>query len=74
MLFTYAADLIENCISSSAPGRAPFLDHTVLIAAPLLCSTGCSGTWEEADFKAYNYAALCPQPAGGYLHPLLKVH
>mmetsp|Transcript_13664 Transcript_13664/g.41285 ORF Transcript_13664/g.41285 Transcript_13664/m.41285 type:complete len:517 (-) Transcript_13664:1353-2903(-) len=31
------------------------------------------GTWEKADFKAYNYAALCPQPLGGYLHPLLKV-
>ena len=31
------------------------------------------GTWREAEFKDYNFAALGLPPAGGALHPLLKV-
>ena len=32
-----------------------------------------SGAWREESFKAYNFDALGLAPAGGYLHPLLKV-
>jgi phenylalanyl-tRNA synthetase alpha chain len=32
-----------------------------------------SGAWRDAEFKAYNFAALGAPPAGGALHPLLKV-
>jgi hypothetical protein len=31
------------------------------------------GTWREQEFKAYNFDALGLPPAGGALHPLLKV-
>ena len=32
-----------------------------------------SGRWRTACFKPYNFAALGIAPAGGTLHPLLKV-
>jgi len=32
-----------------------------------------SGAWKEETFKEYNFNALGTPPAGGYLHPLLKV-
>jgi phenylalanyl-tRNA synthetase alpha chain len=32
-----------------------------------------SGSWRTANFKPYNFAALGISPAGGTLHPLLKV-
>lgn len=32
-----------------------------------------SGRWRTASFKPYNFAALGISPAGGTLHPLLKV-
>jgi phenylalanyl-tRNA synthetase alpha subunit len=32
-----------------------------------------SGTWRTATFKPYNFEALGISPAGGTLHPLLKV-
>uniref|UniRef100_A0A7R9V8F0 phenylalanine--tRNA ligase n=1 Tax=Chlamydomonas euryale TaxID=1486919 RepID=A0A7R9V8F0_9CHLO len=31
------------------------------------------GTWRTTEFKAYNFNALGVMPAGGHLHPLLKV-
>ena len=31
------------------------------------------GTWRGTAFKEYNFAALGRPPAGGHLHPLLKV-
>lgn len=31
------------------------------------------GTWKTQEFKAYNFNALGTAPAGGHLHPLLKV-
>ena len=31
------------------------------------------GTWREETFKAYNFDALGLLPAGGHLHPLMKV-
>lgn len=31
------------------------------------------GTWKEVEMKEYNFNALGETPAGGYLHPLLKV-
>lgn len=31
------------------------------------------GTWRDEAFKAYNFEALGLPPAGGHLHPLLKV-
>jgi hypothetical protein len=33
----------------------------------------CRGTWREETFKEYNFNALGLPPAGGHLHPLLKV-
>lgn len=32
-----------------------------------------SGSWQDQEFKAYNFNALGLPPTGGYLHPLLKV-
>ncbi|KAF8072572.1 Phenylalanine--tRNA ligase alpha subunit [Scenedesmus sp. PABB004] len=32
-----------------------------------------SGAWRGVEFKAYNFNALGRPPAGGHLHPLLKV-
>lgn len=32
-----------------------------------------SGSWKETEFKPYNFSALGVSPAGGHLHPLLKV-
>jgi len=32
-----------------------------------------SGNWRTAQFKPYNFSALGIAPAGGHLHPLLKV-
>jgi phenylalanyl-tRNA synthetase alpha chain len=32
-----------------------------------------SGSWRGAEFKPYNFSALGVSPAGGHLHPLLKV-
>ncbi|KAL0029600.1 hypothetical protein WJX79_007324 [Trebouxia sp. C0005] len=32
-----------------------------------------SGSWQDQEFKAYNFNALGLPPSGGYLHPLLKV-
>mmetsp|Transcript_22835 Transcript_22835/g.40650 ORF Transcript_22835/g.40650 Transcript_22835/m.40650 type:complete len:497 (-) Transcript_22835:180-1670(-) len=32
-----------------------------------------SGAWKNETFKEYNFNALGTAPAGGYLHPLLKV-
>lgn len=32
-----------------------------------------SGKWKDAKFKNYKFEATCPAPAGGFLHPLLKV-
>jgi len=31
------------------------------------------GTWKSQTFKEYNFNALGQPPAGGHLHPLLKV-
>lgn len=31
------------------------------------------GSWRDQEFKEYNFAALGLPPAGGHLHPLLKV-
>lgn len=31
------------------------------------------GSWREETFKEYNFNALGQLPAGGHLHPLLKV-
>ena len=32
-----------------------------------------SGSWKNANFKPYNFAALGISPQAGHLHPLLKV-
>jgi hypothetical protein len=37
------------------------------------CLPACRGTWREETFKEYNFNALGLPPAGGHLHPLLKV-
>ena len=43
-------------------------------AAELTSEMLARGTWRDARFKAYNFAALGRlQPPGGALHPLLKV-
>jgi phenylalanyl-tRNA synthetase alpha chain len=31
------------------------------------------GTWQELEFKEYNFNALGQPTEGGHLHPLLKV-
>ena len=33
----------------------------------------CRGTWRDETFKDYNFNAMGLLPAGGHLHPLLKV-
>ena len=33
----------------------------------------CRGTWQDQEFKAYNFDALGAPPPAGALHPLLKV-
>ena len=30
-------------------------------------------SWRDTEFKKYNFQAVAPPPAGGHLHPLLKV-
>lgn len=32
-----------------------------------------SGSWKSKTFKKYNFDALGVMPAGGHLHPLMKV-
>ncbi|KAJ3357742.1 Phenylalanyl-tRNA synthetase, beta subunit, cytoplasmic [Allomyces javanicus] len=32
-----------------------------------------SGSWQNLDFKKYNFDALGQEPSGGHLHPLMKV-
>jgi hypothetical protein len=48
-------------LTPAPPARLPALP-----AAP-------RGTWREQEFKEYNFNAFGLPPAGGHLHPLLKV-
>lgn len=39
----------------------------------MLADILCSGEWQAAKFRAYNYMSLGSSVGGGALHPLLKV-
>lgn len=55
-------------------GKGPrFTRERVKEATDLTAEMIGKGTWREAPFKAYNFAALGQAPASGHLHPLLKV-
>lgn len=42
-------------------------------ATDLTAEMLAKGTWRTAEFKDYNFNAMGAPPAGGHLHPLLKV-
>jgi len=55
---------------SKGPDFALTITHTEAELTPEMLQ---SGSWKEAEFKPYNFAALGITPPGGHLHPLLKV-
>ena len=57
----------------AGPGRLPQPLRAGPRGAPRDGWRARRGTWRDADFKAYNFAALGLPPAAGALHPLLKV-
>ncbi|KAI9179001.1 Phenylalanyl-tRNA synthetase, beta subunit, cytoplasmic [Blastocladiella emersonii ATCC 22665] len=52
---------------------AKFATDLVKQATDLTLDMITSGAWKNLDFKRYNFDALGQEPAGGHLHPLMKV-
>ena len=55
---------------TKGPDFALTITHTEAELTPEMLQ---SGSWKDAEFKPYNFAALGITPPGGHLHPLLKV-
>eukprot|EP00242_Pyramimonas_sp_CCMP2087_P013101 CAMPEP_0198209918 /NCGR_PEP_ID=MMETSP1445-20131203/17811_1 /TAXON_ID=36898 /ORGANISM="Pyramimonas sp., Strain CCMP2087" /LENGTH=498 /DNA_ID=CAMNT_0043883831 /DNA_START=70 /DNA_END=1566 /DNA_ORIENTATION=+ len=50
-----------------------FALQKVKLATDLTQEMISKGTWKDTQFKEYNFNALGQPPAGGHVHPLLKV-
>ncbi|VDM40667.1 unnamed protein product [Toxocara canis] len=61
---------VKSYFVKKGPSFATVIDKPELDLTPEMIT---SGSWKSKAFKKYNFNALGVMPAGGHLHPLMKV-